>query len=63
MECPPEDEACTDPGTDVDGLELHRRLFGSIYMQNPYWAAHQFTSAYEDRRIIDFASLTYEFTD
>lgn len=63
MECPPEDEACTDPGTDVDGSELHRGLFDNIYQQNPYWAAHQFTSSDEDRRLIGFASLTYQFAD
>ncbi len=63
LECPPEDSACTEPGTDVDGTELHRGLFGSIYTQNPYWAAYQFKSSDEDRRIIGFASLTYEFTD
>ena len=63
MRCPPEDEACTDPGTDIDGRELHRGLFGNIYQQNPYWAAHQFTSSDEDRRIIGFASLTYQFTE
>ena len=63
MECPPENEACTDPGVDADGTELHRGLFGSIYMQNPYFAAHQFTNSDEDRRAIGFASLTFEFTD
>lgn len=63
MECPPEDEACTDPGTDVDGSELHRGLFGNTFQQNPYWAAHQFTSSDEDRRIIGFASLSYKFAD
>jgi len=63
LRCPPEDESCTEPGTDVDGTELHRGLFGNIYQQNPYWAAHQFTLADEDRRIIGFASLTYDFTD
>ena len=63
MECPPEDEACTDPGQDIDGTELHRGLFGSIYTQNPYWAAHQFNNSDEDRRAIGFVSLTYEFTD
>ncbi len=63
MECPPEDEACTEPGTDADGTELHRGLFGNIYQQNPYWAAHQFTNADEDRRMIGFAALTYKFTD
>ena len=61
MKCPPEEPACTEHGTDVDGTELHRGLFGSIYMQNPYWAAYQFTAADEDRRIIGFAALTYEF--
>ena len=63
MECPPEEPACTEPGTDIDGTELHRGLFGSIYAQNPYWAAHQYKNSDEDRRIIGFASLTYEFTD
>ena len=63
MRCPPEDEACADPGTDTDGRELHRGLFGNIYQQNPYWAAHQFTNSDEDRRIIGFASLAYQFTD
>jgi len=63
LQCPPEDEACTDLGTDVDGGELHRGLFGNIYQQNPYFAAHQFTNADEDRRIIGFTSLTYEFAD
>lgn len=63
MECPPEEPACTEPGMDVDGTELHRGLFGNIYQQNPYFAAHQFTQADEDRRIIGFASLTYQFTD
>ena len=63
MRCPPEDEACTELGTDVDGRELHRGLFGNIYQQNPYWAAHQYTSSDEDRRMIGFASLTYEFAD
>ena len=63
MECPPEESACTEPGTDVDGTELHRGLFGNTFQQNPYWAAHQFTQADEDRRIIGFAALTYKFTD
>ncbi len=63
LECPPEDEACTEPGTDVDGQELHRGLFGNIYQQNPYWAANQFTNADEDRRIMGFAALTYQFAD
>ncbi len=63
LECPPEQPDCTDPGTDVDGRELHRGLFGSIYQQNPYWAAHQFTNRDEDRRIIGFASLTYQLAD
>ena len=63
MECPPEEPACTDPGTDIDGTELHRGLFGNTFQQNPYWAAHQFTAADEDRRLIGFASLTYKFTD
>ncbi len=64
MECPPEDEACTEPGTDVDGRELHGgQLFGNTFQQNPYWAAHQYTTSDEDRRIIGFASLTYKFAD
>ena len=63
MRCPPEDEACTEPGTDVDGRELHRGLFGNIYQQNPYWAAHQYTSSDEDRRAIGFASLTFKFAE
>ena len=63
LECPPEDEACTDPGTDVDGTELHRGLFGNTFQQNPYWAAHQYTLEDEDRRILGFASLNYKFAD
>ena len=63
MRCPPEDEACEELGTDTDGRELHRGLFGNIYQQNPYWAAHQYTNQDEDRRIIGFTSLTYEFAD
>ena len=63
MECPPENEACENPGTDVDGSELHRGLFGNIYQQNPYWAAHQFTNADEDRRVLGFAMLNYRFAD
>ena len=63
LECPPEDPACKEPGVDVDGTELHRGLFDNSFQQNPYWAAHQFTQADEDRRLIGFASLTYKFTD
>ena len=63
MQCPPENEACEELGTDVDGTELHRGLFGSIYAQNPYWAAHQYTNQDQDRRIIGFTSLTYQFAD
>ncbi len=63
MKCPPEDESCSEPGTDIDGRELHRGLFGNIYVQNPYWAAYQFTNADEDRRIMGFASLTYKLAE
>ena len=63
MECPPEDEACSEPGTDVDGTELHRGLFGNTFQQNPYWAAHQFTQSDEDRRLIGFASLNYKLAN
>ena len=60
MECPPEESNCANPGTDIDGTELHRGLFGSIYTQNPYWSAHQYTNSDEDRRIIGFLSLDYD---
>ncbi len=63
MECPPEDEACTDPGQDVDGTELHRGLFGSTFTNNPYWSAHQFTNSDEDRRVIGFVSLNYDLAE
>lgn len=63
MECPPEEEACTDPGVDVDGTELHRGLFDNPFRQNPYWAAHQYTQSDDDRRLIGFASLSYKFAD
>lgn len=63
MRCPPEDESCTEYGTDVDGRELHRGLFGNIYQQNPYWAAHQFTNQDEDLRAIGFVSLGYKFAE
>ena len=63
LECPPEDESCSKPGTDVNGQELHRGLFGNIYQQNPYWAAHQFTNADKDIRLLGFGSLTYKFAD
>lgn len=45
----------------TDGTELHP--FGSIFTQNPYWAAYQHLQADEQRRLIGFASLKYDFTD
>ena len=49
------------PGTDADNNELG--VTGNTFAQNPYFAAYNFKSADEDRRIIGFTSLTYEFTD
>ncbi|RMH65253.1 MAG: SusC/RagA family TonB-linked outer membrane protein [Bacteroidetes bacterium] len=49
------------PGTDEEGREL--AVTGSIFAQNPYFAAYNITSGDEDRRLIGFASLTYRFTD
>ena len=63
LECPPENESCTDPGQDIDGTEFHRGLSGNIYQTNPYWASHQFTNADRDLRVIGFTSMTYKFTD
>lgn len=63
LECPPEEPNCAEPGTDVDGTELHRGLFDNSFQQNPYWAAHQFTNSDEDRRLIGFASLSYQFNN
>lgn len=63
LRCPPEDDNCTDLGTDVDGSELHRGLFGNIYQQNPYWAAHQYTNQDEDFRALGFVSLSYRFAE
>ncbi|MEM6646885.1 MAG: SusC/RagA family TonB-linked outer membrane protein [Bacteroidota bacterium] len=63
LRCPPEDPNCANPGTDVDGRELHRGLFDNTFQQNPYWAAFQFNQSDEDRRLIGFASLTYQLAD
>ena len=49
------------PGTDENDLELG--VTGSSFAQNPYFAAYNFRAADEDRRIIGFASLTYQFAD
>ena len=49
------------PGTNADNTEL--RVLANTFAQNPYFAAYNFTSADEDRRVIGFASLTYELTD
>ena len=49
------------PGTNEDNEEL--AVTGSIFSQNPYFAAHNITEADEDRRLIGVASLRYEFTD
>ena len=49
------------PGTDENNQEL--AVTGSIFSQNPYFAAENFTAADEDRRLIGFTSLTYKFND
>ncbi len=49
------------PGTNDVNEEL--AVTGSIYSQNPYFAAYNITSADEDRRLIGFTSLTYQFAD
>ncbi len=49
------------PGTNADNEEL--AVTGSIFAQNPYFAAYNITSADEDRRLIGFTSLTYQFAD
>ncbi|CAN0536442.1 unnamed protein product, partial [Laminaria digitata] len=49
------------PGTNADNEEL--AVTGSIFSQNPYFAAYNITSADEDRRLIGFTSLTYQFAD
>ena len=63
MRCPPQNENCTELGTDVDGRELHGGLFGNTYQQNPYWAAHQYTGKDNDLRIIGFVGLGYKFAE
>ncbi|GAB5518727.1 MAG: SusC/RagA family TonB-linked outer membrane protein [Rhodothermales bacterium] len=63
LRCPEQDPSCTDFGADVDGRELHRGLFDNTFQQNPYWAAYQYTQSDEDRRLIGFASLSYQFND
>ena len=45
------------PGTNDINEEL--AVTGSIFSQNPYFAAYNITSADEDRRLIGFTSLTY----
>ncbi len=49
------------PGTDENDQEL--AVTGSIFSQNPYFAAENFTAGDEDRRLIGFTSLTYQFTE
>ena len=49
------------PGTNEENTELD--VTGGVFSQNPYFAAYNITSADEDRRIIGFTSLTYQFTD
>ena len=49
------------PGTTESDQEL--AVTGSIFSQNPYFAAENFTAADEDRRLIGFTSLTYQFND
>lgn len=49
------------PGTTEDNVELP--VTGSIFAQNPYFAEYNFKSADEERRLIGFTSLTYQFTD
>ena len=49
------------PGTTEDDQEL--AVTGSIFSQNPYFAAENFTAADEERRLIGFTSLTYKFND
>lgn len=49
------------PGTNDENTEL--RIVANTFAQNPYFAAHNFTAADEDRRMLGFVSLTYELTD
>lgn len=49
------------PGTTDENLELD--VTGNIFAQNPYFAEYNFKSADEERRLIGFTSLTYQFTD
>ena len=49
------------PGTNEDNLEL--RVDENTFAQNPYFAAYNFTSADEDRRLIGFMSLNYQLND
>lgn len=49
------------PGTDENNMELP--VTGNTFAQNPYFAAYNFRQADEDRRIIGFTSLTYQFNE
>ena len=48
-------------GAREDGTELP--YTGSIFTQNPYWAAHQFVTDDRRDRMIGSGLLKYEFTD
>ena len=48
-------------GADENDQELD--VTGSIYAQNPYFAAYNYTHGDEDRRLMGFAALTYSLTD
>ncbi|WP_420456027.1 SusC/RagA family TonB-linked outer membrane protein [Rubrivirga sp.] len=61
MRCPGGAADCERPGADADGTELHP--FDNNFVQNPYWAANEFSFSDEERRVIGVTSLKYEFTD
>ena len=61
MRCPGGGSGCEREGATEEGAELHP--FDNSFVQNPYWAANEFSFSDEERRLIGVASLKYEFTD